>query len=238
MTGVLIPQLLAGRRFVAAHPAVALAVHHLVHAADVADRRRRPLPVQHAVADRVVFPLQLAALDLDRDDRRRLRRRDVDVAFVLAVRRRAIEQAAVDHRRAVRQVVREGSDLFHHVEHPDDVHVGLAGELLVLVRTVVLAVMEALNVGGNDLAAIRREIRDAADHRGRAGDALIRPVVGAARRQLLERRLPHELAAVFVERHQHAAIADGLGELGVERGYILGLLRRSRQREEEQCGNR
>ncbi len=41
----------------------------------------------------------------------------------------------------------------------------------------------------------------------RRRDALERPVVGAARRQLLERRLPHELAVRLAERHQHAAIA-------------------------------
>ena len=41
----------------------------------------------------------------------------------------------------------------------------------------------------------------------RRGDALIRPVVRAARRQLLVRLLPQELAGRLAERHQHAAIA-------------------------------
>ncbi len=46
-------------RLVAAHPAVALRVHDLAHAADVADRGRRPLAVQDVLADRVVFPRSL-----------------------------------------------------------------------------------------------------------------------------------------------------------------------------------
>ena len=47
--------------------------------------------------------------------------------------------------RRVRQVVRIRPDLLEHVELPDDVGVGLAGELLVL-RAVVLVVAEAVDV--------------------------------------------------------------------------------------------
>ena len=182
-------------------------------------RRRRPLPVQDAIADRVVFPLQFAALDFDRDERRRLRRRDVDVALILPVARAAIEQPAIDHRRAVGEVVRERSDFFHHVEDPDDVDVGLAGQLFVLVGAVVFAVVKPLDVGGDDLAAVRGEVCDAPHDRGRAGDTLVGPIVGAAGRELFERRLPHELAGVLIERHQHAAIA---GLLRIAHGFVVG----------------
>src|SRR6185436_8949352 len=40
--GVELPELLAGRRLVAAHPAVALRADHLIDAADLPDRRRGP----------------------------------------------------------------------------------------------------------------------------------------------------------------------------------------------------
>ena len=101
-----LPQLLAGRGLVAADPAVALAGDHLIDAADLADRRRRPLAVQNAVPDRIVFPHELAGVLVDRDDRRRLGRRNVHVALVLAVRRADVDQIAPDDRRRVRHVVR------------------------------------------------------------------------------------------------------------------------------------
>ncbi len=66
---------------------------------------------------------------------------------------------------------------------------------------------------------LRREVGDAADDQRRAGDALERPVVGAARRQLLERRLPQELAGRLAERHQHAAIA---GLLRIAHRLVVG----------------
>ena len=145
--GVELPQLLAGLRLVAAHPAVALRGDDLQDAADRADRRRGPLPVQDAVLDRVVFPHQLAGVLVEGDDRRRacgdgmltwLSSCPFDVL--------TIEQVAVDHRRRVRHVVRIRADLLHHVERPDDVGIGLAGELLVLERAVVLVVAEALDI--------------------------------------------------------------------------------------------
>ena len=192
--GVELPELLAGRRFVAAHPAVALRADHLIDAADLADRRRRPLAVQDAILDRVVFPHQLAGVLVDGDDRRRLRRRDVDVALVLAVRRADEDQVAEDHRRRVRHVVRVRADLLHHVERPDHVGVVRAGQLLVGDRAVVLAVAEAVDVEAPDHAAVARCNRGGALDQRRGGDALVRPVVGAARRQLLVRLLPEELA--------------------------------------------
>ena len=82
-------------RFVAAHPPVALADHDLHDVADLADGRRRPLSVQDLLADGVVLPHEFAGRLVDRDDRRRLRRRDVDVAFVLAVRRADEDQILV-----------------------------------------------------------------------------------------------------------------------------------------------
>ena len=136
-----------------------------------------------------------------------LRRRDVDVALVLAVRRADEHQVAEDDRRRVRQVVRVRADFLHHVERPDDVGVVLPGQLLVGDRPFVLAVAEAVDVEAPDDAAIARVVEPRALDQRRRSDALIRPVVGAARRQLLVRLLPQELAGLFLERHQHAAVA-------------------------------
>ena len=88
-----------------------------------------------------------------------------------------------------------------------DVGVVLAGELLVGDRPVVLAVAEAVDVQAPDHAAVAGVVDVGALDERRRGDALIRPVVGAARRQLLVGLLPEELAVRFAERHQHAAIA-------------------------------
>src|SRR5687768_2006475 len=66
---VKLPKLLAGRCFIAAHPAVALAVYDLVHATDRSDGGRTPLAVQDTFLDRIVFPNELAGLLVDGDDR-------------------------------------------------------------------------------------------------------------------------------------------------------------------------
>ena len=118
--GVELPELLAGERLVAAHPAVALR-------ARPPDRRRRscrPSGVDHwpwrmrsstELSSHTSLPVFLLSAMIAGA----LRRRDVDVALVLAVRRAHEDQVAPDDRRRVRQVVRIGADLFHHVERPD-----------------------------------------------------------------------------------------------------------------------
>ena len=216
--GVELPQLLAGRRLVAAHPAVALAVDHLHHAADLADGRRGPLAVQDLVDDRVVLPDELPGLLVDRDDRGRARRRDVDVALVLPVRRADEDEVAPGHRARVREVVRRRADLVHHVEPPDHVGVGVGRQLLVRDGPVVLLVAEALGVEADELGAVADVVDAVAlDERG-AGDALVGPVVHASGRQLLVRDLPEELAVRLAERHHHAAVA---GLLGIAQALVV-----------------
>ena len=58
-----------------------------------------------------------------------------------------------------------------------------------------------------DDAAVARVVEAVADDERRRGDALERPVIGAARLELRVRVLPEELAGGLAERHQHAAIA-------------------------------
>src|SRR3990172_5903711 len=92
-----LPQLRAVE-VVASHPPIALRRDDLHDPPDPADRWRRPLPVQDAVLNRVVFPLELTALLRERDDRRSARRRDVDVAFILAIGRADEDEIPPDHR--------------------------------------------------------------------------------------------------------------------------------------------
>src|SRR5207247_915670 len=81
-----LPELLSRRRVIASHPAVALAVNHLNHVTDLADRRRRPLAMQDAISHGVVFPNLLASFLVDRNEGRSFRRRNIDVALILTVR--------------------------------------------------------------------------------------------------------------------------------------------------------
>ena len=133
------------------------------------------------------------------------------MALVLPVARAAVEEILVGHRGAVGEVVRERADLFDHVEHPENVRVVRASELLVFRRAVVLVVVESFDVNRHDLAAVRREVRHLVDNERRTCHALIRPVVGAARCELLERGLPQELAGGLAKCHQHAAVARLFG---------------------------
>ena len=129
------------------------------------------------------------------------------MAFVMAVGGADEDQVAPDDRRRVGQVVRIAADLLHHVERPDRVGILRPGELLVGDRPVVLAVAEAVDVEAPDHAAIADVVEVRALDERRRGDALERPVVGAARLELRVRLLPHELAVGLAERHQHAAVA-------------------------------
>src|SRR5271157_4762615 len=65
--GIELPELLAGERLIATHPAIALANHHLNHAADGAHRGRGPLPIQDSIAGVIHLPGQLAGSSIDRD---------------------------------------------------------------------------------------------------------------------------------------------------------------------------
>ena len=133
--GVELPEFLAGLRLVAAHPPVALAVDHL-HARRRSCRRQASTTGRAGSCRRATRPPTRACLSSRSTAmmRRRLRRRDVDVALVLAVARRDVEHVVVRDRRRVGEVVRKRADFLHHVERPEHVGVVLAGQLLVLER--------------------------------------------------------------------------------------------------------
>ena len=110
--------------------------------------------------------------------------------------------------RGVRQVVRIGADLLHHVERPDDVGVELSGELLVLERAVVLVVAEPADVETEEHRAVAHVVEPLAFDQRRRGDALKRPVVGASRLELRRASAATWNSPVrFAEGHQHAAVA-------------------------------
>ena len=78
-------------------------------------------------------------------------------------------------------------------------------------RTVVLFVAKTFGIERNQLAAIGHIVKPVAFDQRRRGDALKRPIVHAARRQLFVGVLPEELSVGFVESHEYAAIARLLG---------------------------
>ncbi len=132
------------------------------------------------------------------------------MALVDAVAGLDVDDVADHQRRAGGEVVREDVELLDHVVAPQDVGVDLGLELLVL-HAVVLAVAEAVGVGGHDLAAVRDVVDAVVVDVGRRADALLRPVVDAAGGQLVVGHLPEELAVGGAERHHHALVAFGAG---------------------------
>ena len=84
------------------------------------------------------------------------------------------------------------AELLHHVEHPDDICLVLSLLLLGGEGAVVLAVAETLGVEALHLAAAADVPESVAFHERRAADALERPVVDAARGELLAGVLPEE----------------------------------------------
>ena len=152
--GVELPQLLAGSCFVAANPAVALRGDDLHNAADRAHSGRRPLAVQNAVLDRVVFPDQLAVVLVQRDDRGA--RGEGTLTWLSSWPLEVLTKSDVTphDRRGIRQVVRIRADLLHHVERPDDIGIDLRRELFVFARAVVFVVAEALNIEAEDNTAV------------------------------------------------------------------------------------
>ena len=108
-------------------------------------------------------------------------------------------------------------ELAPHVEAPHHVGVGATVRRLVGDRAVVLAVEEALDVEGHQLAAIGDVVEAIAfDGRGRA-HSLQREVEGLF--ELGVGRLPEERAVGGAKRHQHAAI---VGDRGVARLRVVG----------------
>ena len=101
------------------------------------------------------------------------------------------------------------AQLLHHVEVPDDVGFVFVVVDFFLVRAVVLAVVEALGVEAADFAAAGDEPQPVAFHQRRAADALQRPVVDAAGRQLFAAVLPEEFAVLDVEAQQAAQVDIG-----------------------------
>ena len=82
-----LPERRAGPRVERVEPAVAAREDHLHHAIDLAERGRRPLAVQDAIARRAVLPDHLAGQPIDGQEARRARRGQL----ALARRRRPFE---------------------------------------------------------------------------------------------------------------------------------------------------
>jgi hypothetical protein len=69
--------------------------------------------------------------------------------------------------------------------------------------------VEAFGIETTNFAAVGDEVQAVAFHEWRAANTLQRPVVHAARRQLLAAVLPHEFAVLDIETKQNAKIVIG-----------------------------
>src|SRR5436853_422618 len=112
-----------------------------------------------------------------------------------------------------------GADFFNHVELPDNVRIGLSGQLLLFVRAVVLAVAEPLSIETNQLAAIRHIVESLSFDQRRRAHALIRPIINAARREFFACVLPEKLAVGFAKRHQYALVP---GLFRIAKALVVG----------------
>ena len=170
-----LPEFLARARLEAIQVAVAAGEHHGRLAAEHPERRVGPLAVHDVVARRVRLPQQFAGLLVQRDERRRLGRRDVQVLGIDPVGRDDEQRVAHDRRRRRRHVVREDVNrVFHHVEAPDRVGVDFA--LVLFVGDAdVLAVGQPGERDALDLAAVGHEVRPIALDQRRRAHALVSP---------------------------------------------------------------
>ncbi len=163
----------------------------------------------------------LAVLLVHREEAGGVGGRDVDVVEVDAVGGADEQHVADAADRATAHVVLGDAHLGHHVVPPDDV-----GFVLVLVRlgrvgAVVLAVVKTVGVQADDFAPVGDVPQAIALAIGRAADALLRPIVHAALRQLGVGVLPEELARLLVEAQQAAQIDRGRIPLDVA-GAVVG----------------
>ncbi len=159
---------------------------------------------------RFVGPQHLGRVLVHREKAGSVRRRNIDVIEVDAIRGADKEHITHAANRAAAHVVLRDAHLGHHVILPDDVRF-----IFVLVRfgrvgAVVLAVVKAIGVETDDLAAIIHVPQPVPLAIRRAADALLRPVVHAALRKLGAGILPEELPRLLVEAKQ-AAQVDGAG---------------------------
>ena len=187
--GVELPEQLAALGLEGIDPAVAAAEHDLGPALHDPVGRVRPVAVDDVLAGKVALPDELARVLVEGDEARGPRRWDVHVALVHAVRGGRVEEITYDQRRAGRQVVGEHVQLPHHVELPD--HVSVARILVLLGGDAfVLARLQAVGAEADDLGLVRGVVEPLAFHERRGADALLRPIVDAARGQLVGEHLP------------------------------------------------
>ena len=153
---------------------------------------------------RRIGPQHVFRVLVDREEAGRLRRGDVVVLDIHAVRRANEKHVARAGDRAIGHVVLRYAHLLHHVEVPNDVGFVLVGVFFLLVGAVVLAVVETFGVEAANFAATGDEPQPVAFDERRTADALQRPIVNAAGRQLLAAMLPEEFAVLRVEAQQAA----------------------------------
>ena len=150
-------------RLEAVQPAVAAGEDHFLDAVDLGRGRVAPLPVHDVRAGQIALPGDLAALLVDGQEARGVRRcASLPVFDVHAVGGHDVHQIAEDQRRAVGEAAFQAAgvdpEVLDHVQRPDDLALALGGGV-------------AGHVGTNQLAAVADVIEPVAVHGRRRGDA-------------------------------------------------------------------
>lgn len=169
----------------------------------------------------VVLAHELSGLLVEGDQTRRLRRGDVRVRPVLSVGSANVKHVADDGDGAIGGVVREHSELVHHVVFPKNVAI-LGADLDLrfarpcpilgfVLKGPLVAVRQPVQVEAQDFAARGDDVKPVALHGGRREQAEIFPIVHFARSELGNDQLPEESAGLFFKDHQHAPVALMLG---------------------------
>jgi hypothetical protein len=127
------------------------------------------------------------------------------VSFIHAIAGGGVDDA-VDHQgRAGREIVWEHIGLGHEVVGPD--HVAVNRARVLLVGHSVVAVFEAGHVEGGDVGLVRGVVEAITLDERRGADALLGPVVHAARGEFRRRHLPDEIAGLGIKGHDHTLVA-------------------------------
>jgi hypothetical protein len=177
-------------------------------------------------------PRSVPVLGVEHDEAGAVRCGNVGVGPIHAVAGRDEDFAIHDEGEAGGGVVLEDAEFFVHVVNPEDVRIGVAGGdrggvFAVFVERghegvfflhALVAIAEAFHIHADDLAAVAGDVGFVADDGGAGADAEVFPVVDLAGAHLRGDELPFELAGVFIEDHDDAAVA---GVLVVTGGFVV-----------------
>ena len=164
--------------------------------------------MENVRARSVICPKHLSGESVQADKARCLFLRHGDVTIIDAVGCVDKQKVADAGDRATAHVVLRDAQLGHHVELPNHIGFVLIFIRLLFEGAIVLAIDEAFGVQASDFAAACDIPESVSIDQRCTANALVRPIVHAARRELFAAVLPEELAGRIVEADQ-ATQVDG-----------------------------